>query len=114
MAKKGVLIMSKHKDGLIYLSTWDLIKLKFKKEKINKVSVANNSVPRPPNGSKINHIAIVLDDEVQEIMRAENRFTALLLSQPRFIEFDPESESVHIGDSVIDGKIVSIERNDGV
>ena len=114
MAKKGVLIVSKHKDGLIYLSTWDLIKLKFKKEKIRKSPISNSSINNPPVGSKINYIAIVLDDEVQEVMRAENRFTALLLSQPSFIEFDPENESVHIGDSVIDGKIVLTERNDGV
>jgi hypothetical protein len=106
--------MSKHKNGVIYLSTWDLIKSKFKRQKINKVSVQNNSVPSPPSGSKINHIAVVLDNEVQEVMRAENRFTALLLSQPTFVEFDPENELVRIGDQVTEGKIISVERNEVV
>jgi hypothetical protein len=106
--------MSKHKNGVMYLSTWDLIKLKFKKEKINKIPVSNTSINNPPSGSKINHIAVVLDNEVQEIMRAENRFTALLLSQPTFIEFNPEKESVHIGDAVVDGKIILSERDSNV
>lgn len=49
-----------------------------------------------PDGD-INHIAIVLDGVVEDVMRAQNRLAALVLSQPQFIEFDPEVDRPQIG-----------------
>lgn len=46
----------------------------------------------PPKDISINHIAIVLDGIVEEVFRCENRLAALLLSEPTFVEFDPEKE----------------------
>jgi hypothetical protein len=53
--------------------------------------------PPPPEGVSINHIAIVLDGRVEEVIRCENRLAALLLSNPDFIEFDPEQIKVLVG-----------------
>jgi hypothetical protein len=53
--------------------------------------------PPPPDGIKINHIAIILDGRVEEVIRCENRLAALLLSEPVFIEFNPEIAKVLIG-----------------
>jgi hypothetical protein len=90
--------MVRHEDGVVYYSTLDLIKKKlFSKKKFKeKMPVSNNHTP-PPKGAKINYLAIILDGEVQEIMRAQNRLTALLLSEPKFVEFDPEETQPEIG-----------------
>lgn len=75
------------------IRTIDLIKryldskipAKFQKQSVvdQNVSLINKA-----NGA-INHIAVVLDGRVEEVVRAQNRMTALLLSNPTFIEFDP-------------------------
>lgn len=44
----------------------------------------------PPPGISINHIAIVLDGRVEDVIRCQNRLAALLLSEPKFVEFNPE------------------------
>lgn len=55
--------------------------------------------------SEISHLAIVLDGKVEEIMRAQNRLAALLLSSPEFIEFHPKHEDIIIGQTrYIDGE----------
>lgn len=53
--------------------------------------------PPPPDNVSINHIAIILDDRVEEVIRCENRLAALLLSEPSFVEFNPEQTQVFIG-----------------
>jgi hypothetical protein len=83
----------KHKDGFIELSTWDLIKQFFNKNKMfkNKESIFTNQPPPDPGEENINYLAVILDDEVQEVLRAENRLAALFLSNPEFVEFNPSS-----------------------
>lgn len=53
--------------------------------------------PPPPENISINHIAIILDGRVEEVIRCENRLAALLLSEPNFVEFNPEQIQVLIG-----------------
>lgn len=42
--------------------------------------------PKMPEGVYIATIALVLDGEVQEVIRAQDRLAALLLSEPEIIE----------------------------
>jgi hypothetical protein len=109
--------MKNHKNGINKLSTFDLIKKPFTKnnnyKKKEKLS-GNGGPPPPPSGQVINHIAVVLDEEVQEVIRAENRLAALLLSQPEFIEFDPESENKpRLGSTYKDGIFINPEEING-
>jgi hypothetical protein len=45
----------------------------------------HESGPTPPVHGQINTLAIVMDGVVQEVIRAENRMTALMLSEPEFV-----------------------------
>ena len=97
----------KIKDGVQYLNTWDIIKSKLKKPKIQKQSLSQSIVPPEPFGVTINSIAIVLDDEVQEVIRTEDRLAALLLSSPTFVQFFPEkNEFVRIGTKYVEEEFV--------
>ena len=97
----------KIKNGIQYLNTWDIIKAKFKKPNIHKESLSDSIVPPEPFGVTINSIAIILDDEVQEIIRTEDRLAALLLSSPKFIQFFPEkNENVRIGTRCIEEEFI--------
>lgn len=49
------------------------------------VSHTHDSAPAMPQHGQVRTIAIVLDGEVQEVIRAENRMTALMLSNPEFV-----------------------------
>jgi hypothetical protein len=64
-----------------------------------KISASQPIEPpqNPPSGITINHIAIVLDGRVEDVIRCQNRLAALLLSEPKFIEFDPETVRPAIG-----------------
>lgn len=100
-----------HDHGIRKISTKELI-LNFIRQKRgirNKISLESNSIPPAPPRSKINYLAIIMDGEVQEIMRAENRLAALLLSDPKFVEFSPEELPVDIGWTYVDGKFISGE-----
>lgn len=89
------------------VTTLDLIKqliaskISVKKQPVTdpNISLLNNAP-----GAEINHLAIVLDGRVEEIMRAQNRLSALLLSEPTFVEFNPMLEYPVIGDLYEDGK----------
>jgi len=89
----------RHKDGIAYLSTFDLIKRFFTKNKKfkNKKDLPSSSEATIPDGIHVNHLAIVLDGEVQEVIRAQNKLAALFLSEPLFVEFDPKDKYVKIG-----------------
>lgn len=100
-----------HSDGINRLTTFGMIKRYFKEKNKYKNKIAFNPdpvFPGPPK-SQINHLAIVLDGEVQEIMRAQNRLAALLLSGPEFIEFDPDEVKPDIGWTYVDEKFYSGE-----
>lgn len=67
--------------------------------------------PPPPENISINHIAIILDGRVEEVIRCENRLAALLLSNPKFVEFDPDEILVKIGQTRYeDEKLKNIEE----
>lgn len=100
-----------HKDGIRKINTKELISkiISDKRKYKNKISLESNAIPPSPPRSKINHLAIILDNEVQEVMRAENRLAALLLSNPTFVEFNPEEIRPEIGWTYTNGKFESGE-----
>jgi len=78
------------------MSTLELLKAyivsklpKGKQKLVEQQTRLNN---QPPKEIVINHIAIVIDGIVEEVLRCENRLAALLLSNSEFVEFDPEKE----------------------
>jgi hypothetical protein len=87
------------------LSLLEIIKIFFfsrikKNSNKESFSVKNQPPPPPPpEGVIINHIAIILDGRVEEVVRCENRLAALLLSDPDFVDFDPEKVKVLVGET---------------
>ncbi len=78
------------------------------KEKIVKQQEELNN---PPQNISINYLAVVLDDTVEEVLRCENRLAALLLSDPTFVEFNPENNYPKIGlTQYIEGNFVNPEN----
>ena len=43
------------------------------------------------------HLAVVIDGRVEEVLRAENRLAALLMSKPEIIQFEPHIVKPTIG-----------------
>jgi hypothetical protein len=83
---------------VVKLSFWDLIKMGIYKLVGTRVKLpAILDIPAPPPPVKINHIAIVLDGRVEEVIHTENRMAALLLSEPQFIEFEEPGPIPTIG-----------------
>jgi hypothetical protein len=71
----------------------------FKKE-----SATDDNASIMPSGN-VNHIAIVLDGKVEDVIRAQNPMTALLLNGPEFIVFNPKDVYPTLGvTNYIDGK----------
>lgn len=101
-----------HENGMRVLTTRELIRDFFTRRRRyrSKISLDSSMPPPAPPNSKINYLAIVLDEEVQEIMRAQNRLAALLLSQPLIVEFDPEEVQPNIGWSYVDGKFYNEDQ----
>ena len=60
-----------------------------------------------PEGIKVNHIAIILDDKVQEVIRANDQLADILLSNPTFVSFSPLEDNVKIGHLYVDNKFVT-------
>jgi hypothetical protein len=75
------------------LTTMDLVR-QYLMARIPKPKIAASQPieppQNPPSGISINHIAIVLDGRVEDVIRCQNRLAALLLSEPDFVEFNPE------------------------
>lgn len=94
--------MNSHNNHKPYreMSFWQLVKtfiisrLPVQKERVSDEAISQ--MPEMPE-SEINYIAIVLDGVVEDVMRAQNRLAALLLSEPTFVEFDPKKERPQIG-----------------
>lgn len=95
------------------VTTLDLIKryldLKIRKMTGTKLPIINpnESMINSISPENINHIAILLDSRVQDVIRAQNRFAALLLSEPVFVEFDPETQKVEIDYLYSDGNFIN-------
>jgi len=71
------------------VNTYQYLKRKWKKRKdIRDKQPSSNPLVQPPMPSNIvtATIAIILDGEVQEVIRAQDRMAALLLSEPTFVE----------------------------
>jgi hypothetical protein len=62
-----------------------------------KLIQEQNNANNPPSNIVINHIAIILDGVVEDVIRCENRMAALILSEPTFVEFDPKDIYPQIG-----------------
>ena len=63
-----------------------------------------------PDGISVVILAVVLDGEVQEVLRAQDRMAALFLSAPTFVEIDDltyASNRPSIGWKYEDGKFIS-------
>lgn len=81
------------------ITTLDLIKryieskLPKRKEKVENPNISL----LPSGGENINHIAVILDGKVEDVIRTQNRMAALLLSEPLFVEFDPRVNYPQIG-----------------
>lgn len=99
------------------LSILDLIKItilnKFAKSEIKKQSPEGNgsTMPDPSTWDEISYIAIVVDGKVADVMRAQPRMASILLSQPLFVEFDPENGTrPMVNDEYKDGKFIHNEQ----
>jgi hypothetical protein len=73
--------------------------MKFKKNKIKASPVKDTfNEPSSPFGeSKIYSIAVVLDNKVQDIIRAEIRLAAMLLSDPILVDITEDHSHPRIG-----------------
>lgn len=72
----------------------------FKKNKIAKQDPKKDSFNEPKfytQKGKIYEVAIILDGEIQDILRAEVRLAALLLSDPKFIDITDLDNKPNIG-----------------
>ena len=77
------------------MNTYQYLIKKWKQNRapINKESVVDNqAMPPEPSGVVIATIAVVLDGEVQEVIRAQDRMAALFLSSPSFVEIEESKD----------------------
>lgn len=106
--------MSNHNHEHKTMTTMDLIK-KYIASKIPsaKQSIVDSnkaSISADPNYT-VNHIAVILDGRVEEVLRAQNRLAALLLSQPSFIEFDPKDTSIKLGETTYSNGVFTTDSS---
>lgn len=73
---------------------------------------SHEAAPAAPSHGQINTIAIVLDGLVQEVIRAENRMTALMLSEPEFVLVSAEAKKPKVGWYYKDGEFVNPNEED--
>ena len=75
----------------VNLTMWQVVKLFLYKhaQPTIKKAIPKSKVTTVPEGVTVNHIAVILDGEVQETLMLENKLAALLLSKPKFVQFDP-------------------------
>lgn len=93
----------KHEDGFHVITLREIVSTWWKKRlaklsPIKKKPVVDPLKPLPePIGIEINHLAIVIDGKVQEVIKAQNRLAAMLLSEPTIVKFDPNIIRPKIG-----------------
>lgn len=68
-----------------------------RKNKITKESLNSNKPLPAPSGITITKLAIIMDGQVEEVIRAQDRMAALFLSSPQFVELTEENKDVTIG-----------------
>lgn len=56
---------------------------------------------------KVYQIAVVLDNEVVEVLRAQEKLADILLSSPKFVSFSSEETDVEIGGSYVKERFYS-------
>jgi len=95
------------------ISTLDLIKIawlnrieKSKKGKKSAIS-AHGLKPDLDRMQDISSLAIVVDGEVVDVMRAQPKLTSILLAGPTFIKFNPETTRVRLGDKYESGEFIA-------
>jgi len=107
-----------HENGQVHgkVTTLDLVK-RYLALKVEKMSGVKKSVINPNvspldqmAGIEINHIAIVIDGEVQDVIRAQNKMAAMILSNPEFVFYEPKETTVKIGFKYQDGKFINPEE----
>lgn len=87
------------------ISTLDLIKkavLEYleRKNRVKRSVVSKEGfMPDFEIMQDISFIAIVVEGEVQDVMRAQPRLTSILMAQPTFVRFNPEEIKVRPGDN---------------
>lgn len=93
------------------ISTLDLIKkavletLERKRNGKKSVTSERGFTPDFSKMSDISYLAIVIDGEVVDVMRAQPKLTAMLLSNPTFVKFNPEEIQVKPGFLYEDNKL---------
>jgi len=86
------------------ISTLDLIKkailesLERKRRAKKPVVSREGFMPDFDIMQDISFIAIIVDGEVQDVMRAQPRLTSILMAKPSFVRFNPEEVKVRPGD----------------
>jgi hypothetical protein len=90
---------------------------KRKHKHVHKPAPATKDVFNDPWSYKsednpVYRIAIVIDDEVQEIMTTQTRLAALLLSEPKFVDITKNESNPQIGWGYIDssGEFVNLNE----
>lgn len=74
------------------INLWIISKLPKVKEKVVREQQHLREAPPPPPPD-VRHIAIVLDGVVEDVILAQPRLSALLLSGPTFVEIDTSKQS---------------------
>ena len=89
------------------MTTWEWVKHKYHERMNRKVSlgqpIGSDAPPPAPAGIEVVTVAVVLDGEVQEVLRMQDRMAALFLSEPQFVEVDPDTPRPTLGWTYADG-----------
>lgn len=67
------------------------------KNNLLKESLSSNQPTPPPSDITITKLAVIMDGQVEEVLRAQDRMAALFLSSPQFVEITDENKDVTIG-----------------
>lgn len=64
---------------------------------------------KEPDNVTIHTIALVIDDQVYEVLRAQDSLADLLLAQPTFVLVTEETSAARVNYKYVDGKFVENE-----
>lgn len=74
-----------------------------KRRKQHDESHANHA----PEGTTVNHIAVLLDGKVVEVIRANDNLADILLSEPQFVKFSVETDNVRVGHVYLNDRFIT-------